>query len=69
MTVYPHWRRVDYWHVVSEEERAGVPDFKLARYKEGWRIKWRTSATWVREAFPTLAAAKAHVKASLRGWP
>ena len=62
---YPHWRRLSGRVVVSEEERDEVPDFTIVKEKEGWRIKWRTSAHWNREAWPTLAAAKAHIAACL----
>lgn len=67
MTNYPTWISRSSKTVVSEEQRDGVPDFAIVKEaKNDWRVSWRTSGHWS-GPYPSLAAAKADVAASLSG--
>ena len=62
---YPTWVRIDAKRWESEEQRDGTPDFIATREKDGWRLKWRTSARATR-GFSHISDVKDAVQASIR---
>lgn len=59
---YPTWVKVKPGRWETEEQMDGTPDYVAIRTREGWWLKWRSSAQ-ATVGFSNITEVKDHVKA------